>query len=99
MNPSPALRDHPEGCTLALRVQPGARKAAFLGLTADGAQWRIAIAAPPVEGSANQALLRFLAHYFSLSRASVCLLNGERSRDKVILLRGLTTTAAAALLP
>ena len=93
-----ALRDHPEGCSLAMRVQPGARKTAFLGLTADGAHWRVAVAAPPVEGSANQALMRFLADVFSLSRASVRLVNGEHSREKVVLLRGITAAAASARL-
>ena len=92
------LRSHPEGCTLALRVQPGARRSAFLGLSAEGATIRIAIAAPPVDGGANQALLRFLASHFALSRASVRLLSGERSRDKVVLLRGLDAPAAFALL-
>lgn len=94
-----ALRDHPEGCSLALRVQPGARKTAFLGLAADGALWRIAVAAPPVESSANQVLMRFLADTFSLSRASVRLLSGEHSREKVLLLRGISAAAAVAMLP
>ena len=99
MNPSSALRDHPEGCTLSVRVQPGARKTAFLGLSADGARWRIAIAAPPVENAANHALLRFLSDHFALSRASVLLLSGEHGRDKVILLRGVRPHQILALLP
>lgn len=98
-DPSAALRDHPEGCTIALRAQPGARKTAFLGLSADGAQWRVAVAAPPVEGRANQALTRFLASHFAVSRASIRQISGEHARDKVFLLRGLTRAAAAALLP
>ena len=99
MNPTMALRPHPEGCTLSLRVQPGARKSALLGSSADGTQWRIAVKAPPVDGSANLSLLRLLASHFSLSRSSVRLLHGEHSRDKVVLLRGLTPEQAAALLP
>ena len=96
--PNAALRSHPEGCTLAVRVQPGARKTALLGLSADGNSVRIAIAAPPVDGGANHALLRFLAAHFALSRTSVRLLSGERSRDKVVLLRGLDAAAALVLL-
>ena len=99
MSPTAALRPHPDGSTLSLRVQPGARKSTLLGPTADGAQWRVAVAAPPVDGSANQALLRLLASHFSLSRSSVRLLRGEHSRDKVVLLRGLGAAQAEALLP
>ena len=99
MNGFPVVRDHAEGCTLRLRVRPGARKTAFLTAKQPDGPLRVSVAAPPVDGNANQTLLRFLADHFSISRSSVRLVSGEHSRDKVVLLRGLTAQQILARLP
>jgi uncharacterized protein len=85
------LRETAEGVTLAVRAQPGAKKTAIAGIYGDGAaaQLKIAVHAPPIEGRANDTLIAFLADLFSLPRRDVVLLNGELSRSKVFLLRGL----------
>lgn len=88
------LRTVPEGVTLAVRAQPGARKTALAGLFGEGEQLKIAVQAPPVEGKANAAILAFLAKFFSLSRAKIELVQGELNRNKVFLLRGLTLDEA-----
>lgn len=90
------LRTVPEGVTLSVRAQPGARKTAIAGLFGEGeaAQLKIAVQAPPVEGKANAAILAFLAKFFSLSRTKVELVQGELNRNKVFLLRGLTLDEA-----
>jgi len=84
------IRETAAGVTLAVRAQPGARRTAIVGVYGEGAsaQLKIAVQAPPIEGRANQALITFLADFFSLSRISVVLLSGESSRSKVFLLRG-----------
>ncbi len=46
--------------------------------------------APPVEGAANAACLQFLADLLDLPLAQVVLLRGERARDKVVQITGLT---------
>ena len=86
------IRETGNGVTLAVRAQPGAKKTAITGVYGEGAsaQLKVAVHAPPIEGRANQALIEFLAEYFSLSRKNVELLTGETSRSKVFLLRGLT---------
>jgi uncharacterized protein (TIGR00251 family) len=86
------LRATPAGVTLAIRVQPGAKKTAITGIYGEGAtaQLKIAVQAPPLEGRANQALIAFLAETFSIPRHSVELIAGESSRSKVFLLRGLS---------
>lgn len=87
-----ALREHAQGCTLTLRVQPGAKKTALAGIYGEGAQaaLKIAVQAPPVEGRANEAVVSFFAEMFDLPKSSVVILSGELSRSKVILLRGIT---------
>ncbi|MGC1423811.1 MAG: DUF167 domain-containing protein [Terracidiphilus sp.] len=77
--------------TLAVRAQPGAKKTAIVGVYGEGdaAQLKIAVQAPPVEGRANEALVAFLAEAFDIPKRSVELVNGELSRSKVFLLRGV----------
>jgi uncharacterized protein len=86
------MRETREGVTLAVRAQPGAKKTAITGVYGEGeaAQLKVAVHAPPIEGRANEALIAWLAEFFSLSRTKVVLMSGESSRSKVFLLRGLT---------
>jgi hypothetical protein len=94
------LRASADGVTLAVRAQPGAKKTAISGVYGEGvdAQLKIAVQAAPIEGRANDALIAFLAKFFSLPRSRVQLLQGELNRSKVFLLRGLTRTEVEAKL-
>jgi uncharacterized protein (TIGR00251 family) len=95
---SEMLRTAQGGVTLAVRLQPGAKKTAVVGVYGEGAaaQLKIAVQAPPIEGRANSAVIAFLADMFSLSRSSVELISGESSRSKVFLLRGITPAKVEA---
>jgi uncharacterized protein len=88
------------GVTLAVRAQPGAKKTTVVGIYGEGAtsQLKIAVQAPPIEGRANEALIKFLAELFNISKSSVELISGELSRSKVFLLRGVTEQRAHGLL-
>ena len=66
---------------LDVRVQPGAKKDAWTGRAPDGRR-RVSIAAPPIEGRANQALLAFVAKSLGLPRRAVRLTHGAGGRDK-----------------
>jgi uncharacterized protein (TIGR00251 family) len=94
------LHPVPDGVTLAVRAQPGAKKTAITGIYGEGAaaQLKIAVHAPPLEGRANEALIAFLAETFSLPKSAVELKSGETSRSKVFLLRGMTMARATAVL-
>lgn len=94
------LRTVQGGVTLAVRVQPGAKKTSIVGVYGEGAtaQLKIAVQAPPIEGRANSALSAFLADFFGVPKSSVELMSGELSRSKVFLLRGLTLQKAEGLL-
>jgi uncharacterized protein len=94
------LRATAAGLTLAVRVQPGAKKTAIVGVYGEGAkaQLKIAIQAPPVEGRANRALIAFLADFLGLPRKRVELVSGELSRSKVFLLGGVSLAQAEARL-
>ena len=65
---------------LDCHLQPGAKRAEFAGQ--HGERLKIRISAPPVDGKANEALIRFLADAFAVSRQQVSLLSGQSSRQK-----------------
>jgi uncharacterized protein len=94
------LRQTPEGVTVAVRAQPGAKKTAVVGIYGEGAaaQLKIAVQAPPIEGRANEALIAFLAKTCGIPRSAVSVLSGELSRSKVFLLRGASLTDAKAMI-
>lgn len=91
------LTAEPGGRTvlLSVRVQPGARRAGPKG-DWNGAL-RLAVAAPPEEGRANEAAGALLAQLFDLRPTSVALVRGHSSRSKVFRL-ALTLVAARARL-
>lgn len=75
-----------ECLTLRLHVQPGAKKTQVAGLHGDSL--KIRLAAPPVDGKANECLLRALADWFDVPLRAVSLKSGETSRRKVVEIRG-----------
>lgn len=91
-----AIADHPEGCVLPVRAQPGARKAGLQG-EQNGAL-KIAVNAPPEDGRANKAIVELVRDLLDLKRSQVELLSGDKSRDKRLLIRGVTRDALAARL-
>ena len=94
----PWLRDRPGGVDLDLLVQPRASRTAVVG--EHGGRLKVALAAPPVEGEANGALLRFLSGALAVRRSDVLLLRGEAGRRKTIRVSGRSAAEArAALLP
>jgi uncharacterized protein len=76
---------------LSVRLTPGASANAIGGLEADasGRPWlRVRVAARPVEGKANDALIGFLAKRWGLSKSSVAIVGGATARNKTLALRG-----------
>lgn len=72
--------------TLTLHIQPGAKRTEVAGL--HGMALKIRLAAPPVEGRANEALLKFIAESFGVPLRQVELKQGGQSRHKVVAITG-----------
>lgn len=89
-------RDTPDGCTLSIRLHPGAKKNAVTGLH-DGAL-KIALNAPPVDGKANDALIAFVAERIKLPRSKITLIAGTTSRSKTLRITGKSAAEVAAAL-
>jgi uncharacterized protein len=75
-------RDDGEAIVLSLHVQPGAVRTEVVG--GHGDALKLKLAAAPIEGKANAALVRWLAEAFDVPRRNVLLLRGETSREKVV---------------
>ncbi len=73
------------GIRLHVHLQPRASHNRVVGT--HGEALKIALTAPPVDGAANTALLRFLASQLNVPASTISLLSGEKSRDKYVLIR------------
>jgi len=89
----------PDGAVLSLRVQPKARRPGAHGVleTPAGARLKLAVAAPPEDGRANEAVLTFLSDSFGWPRRALTLAAGAAQRDKSIHVAGDPQTLAAQL--
>jgi uncharacterized protein (TIGR00251 family) len=85
-----------EGIRLQIRVQPRAARTEIVG--EHGGALKIRVAAPPVDGAANDALVGFLAERLGVARSSVSLGSGALARSKVVLVAGIGPEAARARL-
>lgn len=94
---SPAwLKATAGGCELAVLVQPRASRTKVVG-EHDG-RLKIALAAPPVDGEANAALVEFLRDTLGVKKADVTLLDGDTSRRKRLAIRGVAPSEIMARL-
>jgi uncharacterized protein (TIGR00251 family) len=92
----PWLREVPGGVALEILVQPRASRTRVVG-EHDG-RLKIQLAAPPVDGEANAALLEFLARALGARRAAVTLERGETGRRKTVRVAGAIAAAVRAAL-
>lgn len=74
--------------TFAVRVQPRASHSAIAG-EIDGAL-KVRLTAPPVEGAANEELIRFLSKLFGVPRQQIVIASGATARNKIIRVTDLT---------
>jgi uncharacterized protein len=96
MSPATGKRAAGPHAILSLRVQPRASRNAVIGWTGD--TLKIRLTAPPVEGAANAACLKFLADLLDVPQSQLAILKGEHSRSKVLQITGLTKNEVHARL-
>lgn len=85
-----------DGVRIKVRVQPRASRTEVAGRHGDALKVRLT--APPVEGAANEALLRLIAGRLGVVRSAVRLAAGATGRSKVVAVDGITPEAARARL-
>lgn len=85
-----------EGITFSVRVVPRGRRDEIIG--AEAGALKVRLKAPPVEGKANDALVRFLAATFGVKPADVDIFRGANSRHKIIRVRGASAAQLGQIL-
>lgn len=92
----PWLRAAADGVVVDLHIQPGAKRTGIAGVHGDAL--KIRLAAPPVDGKANECLRAFLAETLAVAKSKVELVSGETSRSKRVRIAGPTVAEAVARL-
>lgn len=90
------LKECEKGIELRVYATPRASKTEIVDLIQD--KCRIRVKAPPVEGEANLALIKFLARTFGLGKSSVALVKGQKSKNKCFFLKGIALPEAIKIL-
>ena len=85
-----------DGVLVRIRVQPRASRAEVVGLHGD--RVRVRLSAPPVDGQANDELIRFLSQQLDVPRSAVRLVSGAGSRSKTIMISGARVVDVTARL-
>ena len=91
------FRQEGDSIVLVLHVQPGAKRTEIAGL--HGEALKIRLAAPPIDGKANEALLSFIAKTFGVPQREVELLRGGQSRHKMVKVTGSAVLPESLLVP
>ena len=93
---SDPVRARSAGVEIAIRVQPGARRTELAGRHGD--EVKIRVAAPPLDGRANDVLVEFLADRIDVPPSRVRIVAGETSRSKRVLVEGARSEDVRAAL-
>ncbi len=84
------------GVSFAIRVQPRASRSEIAG-ELEGTL-KIRLAAPPVDGEANEELIRLLSKLFKVTRSQIVIRSGQTSRNKLIVIDGVSVDEAEQVL-
>jgi len=90
------VQDTKDGAILTVHIQPRASTTECVGIHGDAI--KIRVAAPPVDGAANDELIRFLARQLSIPASSVRIHSGASGRHKRVLVKGATAQLVMARL-
>lgn len=93
-------RETKEGVELAVRLTPRGGRSGIDGIAEAGgrAVLRVRVAAPPVDGAANEALVKTLAEVLGLPRSAIRIVAGAKGRIKTLRLEGENLPARLATL-
>lgn len=86
----------PGGVRVAVQIQANAKKTEVVGVLDEAL--KIKLAAQPIEGKANEALIKWLAGALGVSRSAVTLTHGQTNKKKLLVVAGVTLEDVARLL-
>ena len=83
------LKPVDDGAIVSLHIQPRASKNEIIG--EQGEALKVRLTSPPVEGAANKLCCEFVAKLCGVAKSDVSICSGEKSRQKRLLILGVTT--------
>ncbi len=86
------LQETKDGVVLTVKAVPRAARSEIAGI--DDEWLRVRIKAPPVDGKANEAIVKFFAEFFTVSKGSVGIISGDTARLKRVKINGMTAEKA-----
>lgn len=90
------LKERDDQVSIEIIVVPNARKTEMVG-EHDG-RLKLKIHAPPVDGKANEEIIRFFSDVFSLPKSRIRISHGESSKRKTVVVAGVSLELAQKLL-
>ncbi len=82
--------------TLSVRIQPRSSKNEVVRM--EGGGIKIRLSAPPVDGAANEALVKFLADLLDVTKSQVEIVSGHTAKNKIVRIEGVSQDTAEQLL-
>jgi uncharacterized protein (TIGR00251 family) len=86
--------ERPDGIYLSVKVHPRAKRNQIGPKV--GQELKISLTAPPVDGAANEALIRFLAETLGCARSAITIVRGQSSRHKIVRVQGVAGSVVQA---
>lgn len=90
------IRETKNGVAFKVKVQPRASKNEITGLIDDALKLRLT--SPPVDGAANEAVIKFFANLFKVPKNAVSIISGLASRNKTVEITGISINDANNIL-
>lgn len=81
------IHDKFGGAVISCQIQPRASRTEIVGLHGEPLRLKIRVAAPPIEGNANEALVEFLSKTLKISKSKIEVLSGHTGKFKEILIK------------
>lgn len=83
-----SIEEIEDSIKLSIYVQPRSSKNSIAGLFDN--KIKVKLTSPPVDGAANELLIKFLSKKLSVAKSEISIISGEKSRSKIILVNGIS---------
>lgn len=74
------------GIKFGIKVVPNSSKCEILGVI--GGCVKVKLDVPPIEGKANEKLIKFLSKYFGVPKTNISIISGDTGRNKILFIKG-----------
>ena len=88
MDHKPNFKDGKAGAAISIRVTTRSPRTEFAGIMDDGTI-KVKLTSPPIDGKANEELVKFLASVMRIPKTNVEIISGQASKNKLVVLFGI----------